>query len=242
MTTSSPASSTTTMSKGNRCRSKCLAPSLPASRGIAARGAGSCRKSSSAFENAARSREPVPGACFIPLGRFVQLARRGIVDANSRHQARFRRFRIRESTSSGSRSVASPARSLLILRQISLSHSAFESASDGPSKLAMRSRASSALSPRGRDNAYCRTLSSSFVLTASAPREDPLNDRASALGTSQPQRADAAGVRGASRKCLLARRSGGALGFGKASTDNGLRVGPCQGRVACAEAWSQLLC
>ncbi len=86
------------------------------------------------------------------------------LDTDSAHQPRFKRWRARASTSSGSRRVASPERNLLIRRHNSTSQARWISGSAGPSRLARSSRASSARSSRGSAIASSRTLSNAFVL------------------------------------------------------------------------------
>ena len=96
----------------------------------------------------------VPGDCLFEFLGCVG------IDAYRQHQVWARRARTLAMTSSASISVAWPRRNLLILRQSSASHCAVTFGSGGPSRLATRSRASSARSSSGRANALSRMVAS----------------------------------------------------------------------------------
>jgi len=80
-------------------------------------------------------------------------------DADSSHQRRFRRDRIRRRSSSRSISFAVPASIAASLREISRSHASSTPLSFGASRLRTRSRASSARSASERPSASNRSRS-----------------------------------------------------------------------------------
>jgi len=107
--------------------------------------------------------------CVVPGGGLFKLSGGLCLDTNSAHQVPFSRRRARASTSSGSMSVAFPARNSLIRPHNSTSQACSASGSAGPSRLAKRSRASSALSSRGRAIAFSRMFSKALVLIIGHP-------------------------------------------------------------------------
>src|SRR5712691_9336883 len=106
-----------------------------------------------------------PGTLFfVPrcgLGGFV---RHRFVDAQSAHQERFKRARIRRRNSLRSTSFAVPESISESLRVISASHAFSTSESGGPSRPTTRLYASSARSASGRFSASERTFSSAVPL------------------------------------------------------------------------------